>query len=185
MADNSSGQTQKADEAKNALLSHLRTDEVVVVAVMVLSMIGVGITDFSPGVSHWFWVIMVPVFGVACTFLGWTQKEHGGPNWTILMRNQIVLWVGLLVAVQLVYLLLHAGRLDNENTGLIILLLLALTVFTSGIQLGWRLCVVGFLLAVALVMATYLEEFTWLFVLLTAVVIAGIYLASKFNMIPR
>ena len=83
------------------------------------------------------------------------------------------------------YLLLSAGRLDSENTGLIILLLLALTVFVSGTHLGWRLCLVGALLAVALVMATYLEEFTWLFVLLTAVVVAGIYLASKFNMITR
>ncbi len=48
-------------------------------------------------------------------------------------------WIGLVVAVQLVYLLLHIGRLDNENTGLIILLLLALTTFLAGIHLGWRL----------------------------------------------
>jgi hypothetical protein len=88
------------------------------------------------------------------------------------------------MAVQLVYLMLHAGRLNNENTGLIILLLLALTVFVSGTHLGWRLCLVGVLLAVALVMATYLEEFTWLFVFLTAVAVACIYLAAKFNIIP-
>ena len=46
----------------------------------------------------------------------------------------------------------HRGYLDllpwvvNENTGLIILLLLALTTFYAGIHLGWRLFIVGIFL---------------------------------------
>ena len=54
-----------------------------------------------------------------------------------------------------------------------------MTTFASGIQLGWHLCVVGVLLGLALIMATYLEEFIWLIVLLMAVVAAFIYFASK------
>ena len=55
--------------------------------------------------------------------------------------------------------LLHKGRLDNENTGLVILLLLALSVFMAGIHLGWRLCLMGGVLGTALVAAAYLEEY--------------------------
>ena len=79
------------------------------------------------------------------------------------------------------YLLLHAGRLDSENTGLIILLLLSLTVFGSGIYLGWRLCLVGACLALALVLATYLEEFVWLFVIVMVVGAVAIYFSLKFR----
>lgn len=62
----------------------------------------------------------------------------------------------------------HRGYLDllpwvvNENTGLIILLLLALTSFYAGIHLGWRLFIVGIFLGLALIGATYLEEFVWI-----------------------
>jgi len=71
-------------------------------------------------------------------------------------------WIGLLVAVQLVYLLLLTGRLHNENTGLIVFLLLALTTFLAGIHLGWRLCLMGLFLGAALVAAAFLEEYVWM-----------------------
>ena len=91
-----------------------------------------------------------------------------------------MLWFGLLVAVRLVYLLLHAGRLDNENTGLIILLLLALTTFFAGIHLGWRLCLVGGFLGAALVAATYLEEYVWMLVIIAMVILAIVFLLKRF-----
>ena len=47
------------------------------------------------------------------------------------MRNQLLHWAGLLVAVRLVFEMLYKGRLDNENTGLVILLLLALSMFIA------------------------------------------------------
>lgn len=79
------------------------------------------------------------------------------------------------------YLLLHAGRLDNENTRLVVLLLLALTTVASGIHLGWHLCVVGVLLGLALIMATYLEEFIWLIMIIMAVAAVSTYFASKYS----
>jgi hypothetical protein len=36
---------------------------------------------------------------------------------TTIVRTQLLVWFGLLLAIHLVYLLLHTGRLDNENTG--------------------------------------------------------------------
>ena len=73
---------------------------------------------------------------------------------------------------------LITGRLDNENTGLIILLLLALTTFFAGIHLGWRLFIVGIFLGLALIGATYLEEFVWMFLIIALVVVA-IFLLLK------
>ena len=91
-----------------------------------------------------------------------------------------MLWLGLLLAVRLVYLLLHTGRLDNENTGLIILLLLALTTFFAGIHLGWRLCLVGGFLGAALVAATYLEEYVWILLILGLSVLAMVFILKRY-----
>jgi hypothetical protein len=155
--------------------------EIVAVMLTVFSIIGVAITDFSPAGSHLYWLVMVPVFAAACLTL--ERKREGGQerNWASIFRSQFLLWLGLLVAVQVVYLLLHSGRLNNENTGLIILLLLALTTFFVGVSLDWRLLVVGFILGLALIGATYMETFFWLFFLLAAALIAALLLFKHFT----
>jgi hypothetical protein len=159
----------------------LNRQEWIVILLIALSIIGIGVTDFSPAVSHWYWLAMVPVFGLFCILIEWDRAEGEGQGKLVIMRKQLLQWLGLLLAVQLVYLLLHAGRLDNENTGLVIPLLLALTVYASGVHLEWRLCVVGVLLGLALIMPTYLEEFIWLIMILMAVVAVFIYFAAKYS----
>ena len=122
---------------------------------------------------------MVPVFAGACLILEWSRARGKGLKWTTIVGTQLLLWLGLLMAVRLAYLLLHTGRLDNENIGLIILLLLALTTFFAGIHLGWRLFIVGIFLGVALIGAAYLEEFVWIF-LIIAIVVVAIFLLWKY-----
>lgn len=149
--------------------------EIVLFVLIVLSIIGIAITDFSPTVSHRYWLAMVPIFAGACLILEWSRARNKGLKWLTILRTQLLHWIGLLIAVRLVYLLLGTGRLDNENTGLIILLLLALTTFLAGIHLGWRLCVLGIFLACALVAAAYLEEYIWmLFIVATVIIVAFI-----------
>jgi hypothetical protein len=181
MKENGAAQSVKSAAAQEGAAFRLSTQEWIVVALIALSIIGVGVTDFAPAASHWYWLAMVPAFGVACILIEWDGAKGRGLAPATIIRNQALVWLGLLIAVQLVYLLLHAGRLDSENTGLIILLLLSLTVFGSGIYLGWRLCVVGVSLGLALVMATYLEEFVWLFMILLAAGAVAFYLIFKFR----
>ncbi len=154
--------------------------EIILIVLVLLAIIGIGITDFSPADSHRYWFAMVPVFAGACLILEWSRARGRGQKWTSIVRTQLLLWLGLLLAVRLVYLLLHAGRLDNENTGLIILLLLALTTFFAGIHLGWRLFIVGIFLGVALIGATYLEEFVWMFLIIALVVVAIFLLLKRY-----
>jgi hypothetical protein len=117
--------------------------EIIIIGLIVLSIIGIGITDFSPVDSYKYWVAMLPIFCGACLILEWSRVRGKGFKWTTILKTQLLQWAGLLVAVRLVFEMLHKGRLDNENTGLVILLLLALSVFLAGIHIGWRLCLVG------------------------------------------
>jgi len=154
--------------------------EIVIIVLIALSILGIGITDFSPADSYKYWVAMVPIFGGACLILEWSRARGKGAKWSTMLRTQLPHWIGLLVAVRLVFEMLHKGRLDNENTGLVILLLLALSTFIAGIHLGWRLCLVGGFLAAALVAATYLEEYVWILLIIGLAVSAIVFLWKQF-----
>jgi len=154
--------------------------EIVIIVMIALSIIGIGITDFSPADSYKYWVAMVPIFCGACLILEWSRVRGKGFKWTTILRTQLLHWAGLLVAVRLVFEMLQKGRLDNENTGLVILLLLALSTFIAGIHLGWRLCVVGGFLGAALVAATYLEEYVWLLLIIGLAVLAIVFMIKHF-----
>jgi len=176
--DNSTTVSEESATQKSLLKRLFGLYESILIVLILLAIIGIGITDFSPAESHRYWFAMVPVFAGACLILEWSRARGKGQKWSTILRTQLLLWLGLLLAVRLAYLLLHTGRLDNENTGLIILLLLALTTFFAGIHLGWRLFIVGIFLGLALIGATYLEEFVWIF-LFIAIVVVAIFLLLK------
>ena len=179
-ADNLTAVSEQSTTKKSVMKQLFGIYEIIFILLILLSIIGIGITDFSPGDGHLYWFAMVPVFAGACMILEWSRARGKGQKWTTIVRSQLLLWLGLLVAVRLVYYLLHAGRLDNENTGLIILLLLALTTFFAGIHLGWRLCLVGGFLGTALVAATYLEEYVWILFIIGLLALAAVFLFKRF-----
>ena len=178
--DSSTPVSKDAAVIKGWLHRFLGIYEIVIIVLLALSIIGIGITDFSPADSYKYWVAMVPIFCGACLILEWSRVRGKGFKWTTILRTQLLHWAGLLVAVRLVFEMLHKGRLDNENTGLVILLLLALSIFIAGIHLGWRLCLVGGFLGAALVAATYLEEYVWILLIIGLVVLAIVFLLKHF-----
>lgn len=177
-ADNSIAVSEKPTTKKRLLKQLFGIVEIIIIALILLSIIGIGVVDYFPQYSRHYWFAMVMVFAVACLILEWSRARGKGQKWTIIVKTQLLLWVGLLLAVQIVFLLQRTRGLNNENTGLIILLLLALTTFFAGINLGWRLLIVGIFLGVAIVGAVYLDQFAWMFVVI-AIVVVTIFLLLK------
>lgn len=177
-ADNSIAVSEKPTTKKRLLKQLFGIVEIIIIALILLSIIGIGVVDYFPQYSRHYWFAMVMVFAVACLILEWSRARGKGQKWTIIVKTQLLLWVGLLLAVQIVFLLQRTRGLNNENTGLIILLLLALTTFFAGINLGWRLLIVGIFLGVAIVGAVYLDQFAWMF-LVIAIVVVTIFLLLK------
>jgi MFS family permease len=177
-ADDSIAVSEKRTTKKRLLKQLFGFVEIIIIGLILLSIIGIGIVDYFPQYSRHYWFAMVMVFAVACLILEWSRARGKGQKWTIIVKTQLLLWVGLLLAVQIVFLLQRTRGLNNENTGLIILLLLALTTFFAGINLGWRLLIVGIFLGVALIGAVYLDQFAWMF-LIIAIVVVAIFLLLK------
>ena len=176
-----SSMVDKVKAAEKSFLHGLEVFEIIFVILVVLSVIGIGITDFSPARSYWYWFAMAPIFACACLILEWMRFGGEGKSWLSILRNQLLTWFGLLVAVQLVFLLLRAGRLTFESTGLVILLLLALTTFIVGINLGYQLCVLGAFLGLTLLVVAYLEQYVWVVLAAALLVVAAALLMLKYR----
>jgi hypothetical protein len=161
-------------------LRRLTVYEYIQLALMALAVIGVGITYFLPDKSYPYWLSMVPVFGIACTSIEWSRLRRQNLDTWKTVRNQLYHWFGVLVSVYLVHMLLNIQQLTKQNAGLVVLLVLALGTFLAGIQLGWRLILLGAFLWVILVMAAYLQGSLWVMILIGLVMISlFIYLRSR------
>ena len=113
--DNSTAVSEESTTQKSLLKRLFGLYEIILIALISLSIIGIGITDYSPANSRRYWFLMVPVFAGACLILEWSRARGKGQKWTTIVRTQMLLQLGLLLAVRPVYLLLHTGRLDNTG----------------------------------------------------------------------
>jgi hypothetical protein len=154
------------------------------ILLVLLSIVGIGITDFAPLSSHWYWLAMVVITGIACVAMEWSRARETGRSIAAILKSEVVIWLSVFVAVNLVYFLFRAGRLDSENTGLVILIILALATFQAGLRLGWRLCILGVLQGGALMLATYLEEFLWIVLMVVLVAAAALYFKTRNKSTP-
>jgi hypothetical protein len=84
--------------------------------------------------------------------------------------KQVLHWSACIAAVLIVYSLVHTGRINNADAGLILLLLLALTVFLNGAHVGPYFYLLGSMLGVMTVTMAYIEQFIW-FILIIAVIV--------------
>jgi hypothetical protein len=161
-------------------LLQLSLYEYLQLALLVLVVIGVGISYFLPDKSYRYWVAMVPIFGIACTSSEWSRLRRQNLGIWKTVRNQLIHWFGVLVSVYLVHMLLNIQLLTKQNAGLVVLLMLALGTFLAGLQLGWRLYVLGAFLWIILLVAAYLQGSLWVMILLGVVMISlFLYLRSR------
>lgn len=142
-------------------------EEVILFIVFALSLIGMGITDFSPIESHRYWVLMIILLAIASIGLGWSKEEFQGNSFKLIVR-QLIHWGATLITVSGVYLLLNTGRLNYESTGLIIELILGFSLFLDGRNFGWRISLLGILVGCTAIVAAYVDEYIWVILLVSS-----------------
>ena len=138
---------------------------------LVLAIIGVGITDYSPADAHRYWLFMILICAAVALF-GAAQHDKGAGTRTHLrrVRVQLLHWSACVVAVIITYGLIHNGRLNNADAGLVIQLLLSLTVFLDGANAGRHFYLLGFLLGLTTLVMAYFEEFIWIILIISVCV---------------
>jgi hypothetical protein len=157
-------------------------EEIILIIMVIFCLLGIAVTDFSPQDAFMYWMAMIFVFGFAAMIAGWhNAKRHYDPNGEgnevkELFKLQSLHWLGALVAVLCLFSFVEAGHMTQEATGLMVLLILALTTFLDGIRIGWRFSLTGIYLAAATVAANLLESFMpWMFALAVMIIAITVY----------
>ncbi len=163
-------------------MSAAPVEEVILIIMVIFCLVGIAVTDFSPQDAFMYWMAMIFVFGFAAMIAGWhNARRHFDPNGEgnevkELFKTQSLHWLGSLVAVLCLFSFVEAGHMTQEATGLMVLLILALTTFLDGIRIGWRFSLTGIYLVIAVVAANLLESFMpWLFALAVFIIAATVY----------
>jgi len=167
MSDNNSG----TDEQSQPASWKFQIEESILILLLFLSMIGVWITDKTPSDGYWYWMIMIFLFGLAAMIIGGMRAKKREHLLRDVLLVQTMHWGGSMLIVLAAFSLLHSGRLDSENTGLVILLILALATFLDGIRVGWRFSMAGVFLGITAVLAGHMRHFIWPVILLAVFIV--------------
>jgi hypothetical protein len=149
----------------------LSVEEIAFIALLVLSLGGVAVADFSARSGLTYWLVVIPLFALVSIHSGWLRSRARSENLGAVLLRQLLHWGALALAVYLIYLLERTGRLNREDAGLVALLSLSLATVLAGVHFDWRLAVLGVLLAIGTASAALVEEFFW--ILLVPAVVAG------------
>ncbi len=128
--------------------------EIIPLALLILSIIGVAFTQIWPTQSHYYWFGLFAVFCVIFVFIDTQRAANTGFSVAMLMQ-----WLTTIVALGIVYLMIETGVINHDQAALFSILLLALSVVISGIKLGFRFVLIGLYLFTIVALIAYLEEF--------------------------
>jgi len=98
--------------------------EALFLGVVVLTVIGVALTNIAPAASYRYWLFTVGLFAIAGVLTGNLRAREEHLSLFHVTLEQTVHWAVTLLAVLIVHLMLLSGRLTYEATGLILMLLL-------------------------------------------------------------
>ncbi|EFK11732.1 conserved hypothetical protein [delta proteobacterium NaphS2] len=165
-------------DGSSSVTKKRHTSEFVLILLLLLSVVGIALTDFSPTKGFWFWMAMAPVVCAATIAIDWSRMTRQGENRGRLIWTQIFHWFGYVVTIYLVFILSAkaTNRLNNVDVGLVALLILSFATFSAGITASWRISVVGVFLGIAVVAIALFEEYIWVVLIPLALIIIGAFL---------
>lgn len=144
---------------QNTSSRHFGLEEAVFILLIVLSISGIAITDFSPHDGYGYWLLMVPVFACLAIFVSWLQSKNSDQEFADIVKAQSVHWVLTLVVIGAAFLLNKSGQLTEISASLVILLILALSTMLDGSRIGWQFSLLGLFLAACAIIVAYVERF--------------------------
>ena len=139
-----------------------QVEEGILIFLLLLSITGIAITDFSPDDGYGYWIIMVFVFAIFAITIAWLQSKHQVGEFKEIVKEQSLHWTTTLIVVGGAFLLQKADQLSADSASLVILLLLSLATILDGLRIGWRFSLVGLFLGTSAVIGAFYEQFLWI-----------------------
>lgn len=160
----------------NPVHRHFNLEEGVFILLVILSLLGIVITDFNQDDGYAYWTIMVVVFGMLSIFVSWLQAKTSDNDFGEIVKEQGRHWLHTLIVVGAASLIIKSGHLSEISASLVILLILGLATMLDGMRIGWEFTLVGFFLVICATIVAYVEQFIFACVGLGLLIVAGTFL---------
>ena len=79
---------------------HFYIEEVILILLLVLSLLGTRTTDYSPVDGYGYWIIMVFVFALLAITIAWLQSKHRITDFKKILYEQSLHWLTSLLVVE-------------------------------------------------------------------------------------
>jgi hypothetical protein len=152
--------------------------ETLLILLLILALVGVRITDYSPVDGYGYWMIMVFVFALFAIIIGWIQSRHRITDFKKILREQSIHWFTSLLMVEGVFSLQKSEHLTQANAGLVIMMVLAQSTILDGLRVGWRFSLVGIFLGISAIIAAHTQHFFWIELIIAIFIVIGTILVE-------
>jgi len=147
-------------------------EEAILILLLILALIGVRITDYSPVDGYGYWMIMVFVFALLAMTIAWQQSRHRITDFKKIIREQSLHWFTSLLVVEGVFSLQKTEHLSQADAGIVIMMILAQSTILDGLRVGWRFSLVGIFLGVSAIIAANTHHFFWIELIIAILIVA-------------
>jgi len=152
--------------------------EALLSSLLVLCFIGVAYTNVASVRSYHYWLWMIPVFALAAIISEWSRYKRHEISGYRFIRQQVLHWAAVFLAIKSIFLLNQIGRFNNDVTALSLMIMLSLSTIIAGIYIGWRFLILGLFISLATFLIAYLEVYIWVLIpIAIGIVIVGITVA--------
>jgi hypothetical protein len=150
---------------------------VAAVIMVLLALVGVGLSNAEPRVVETYWICLVPVYGLLCVATAWRKagKVYGGRA----ILTQFLHWLGIALALGVDYWVRGSSVETGTAAGLNAMLLLALGCYLAGIHLEPLFAVVGVILSLIVVVVAKFDQYMWLIFVVGAIAVAGMIVFDR------
>ena len=153
-----------------------RLEEGILIFLLILSLVGMGLTDFYPKDVYLYWLGLMAVFAISATVISWLRCKQKQLGFKRIIAEQSLHWGGVALVAGALFSSLYIGRINAENTGIVLLLVLALAVLLDSLRVGWRFSVIGLFLGCSAAISIHIDKFLWMEFLLAFVIVVCVAL---------
>jgi hypothetical protein len=159
----------------------LRIQLIVFCTMLILALIGMGVTESSENGGWEYWIFLVLVYGLVSVVLAWRQaKSRGEPVWRMI-RKQVLHWVGVLITLKILFLLEKTDVMSREAISDVSVIILALACYLAGVHFQWMFLIIGIFVGIMALTLAYTEQYmVWLIMIPAAVGATWLYVKYRF-----
>ena len=137
---------QTENQGIKNILHHPNIDEYIFISLIAASFIGELIMKASLLFGFFYWISITPFFFISSILSEKAKSIRTGRETANLVKYEIFYWGSAFVAVILVVLLWDTERIGPSEASIFVHIILAHTMFLTGIVLGLRFYLIGILL---------------------------------------